>query len=131
MDEEDEYLKEREARLKRLPKSIRKKIELGWTKMRDESKFEPLTKFAREKIKKTRFEDRGYIQNLLFLEYCIAGGEFGGFAGGIAMGQRYDDLEESYPAEALAIAKELDPEEYEAMLQERKKKERWERGRMA
>lgn len=74
------------------------------------------SKFIKEKIKNTKWDDSGYIDNLIFLEKTIIEGVHS--MGGNYM---YRDLQNKYPKEYEAIYKELKPKEWKKLQEEEKK----------
>tara|TARA_Y100000034_G_C6780253_1_gene348702 strand:+ start:316 stop:669 length:354 start_codon:yes stop_codon:yes gene_type:complete len=76
--------------------------------------------FIKEKIKKTKFKDRKYIDDLIFLEDHITGKIKNlGWAGSMKL----HGLKNSYKKEYEAIYKELRPKEWKE-IQKRDKEER-------
>jgi hypothetical protein len=60
--------------------------------------------FIKEKIKKTKWKDSDYIDDLLKIEYYVLGGESGRFTPYLV-----ERLEKDHPKEFKAIRLELDP----------------------
>jgi hypothetical protein len=78
------------------------------------------SKFIKEKIKKTKWEDSCYIDDLIKIENIILG-EVHGWT----IGYLRNHLEEEYPKEYKAIYKELRPKEWKTTKnQKRKEKEK-------
>ena len=64
------------------------------------------SKFIKEKIKNASFENKEYIDNLIFLEKSITEG-IGGWAGNMKL----FGLKSTYEKEYKELLKELDPKE--------------------
>lgn len=85
------------------------------------------SEFIRAMIKKTKWKDRNYIENLLFLEKMITMPK--GKVPGMAGAMKYVQLQHGHKKEYEAILKELRPEKYakrreeEAKGRERRDKE--------
>jgi len=77
------------------------------------------SRYVKEKIKKTKWENRDYIDVLLLLEGWIINGARG-FAGNLYFHQ----LKSKYEKEYIAILKELNPERLKEFLAELKLKEK-------
>ena len=98
------------------------------------------SEFIKNKIKETRWEDRGYIDDLLKIEQHALGKLWGLWSGYIAK-----ELESNYPKEWEIIYKEVNPKGWEARMKrereyeekkriedeerERRKNEEYERNR--
>ncbi len=81
------------------------------------------SKFIKEKIKRTRWKDRKYIDNLIKIEKLALGKNFGLVTGYIEI-----NLREDYPKEWEIIYKEVNPKGYEKMIKrEKEEKEREEK----
>ena len=86
--------------------------------------------FIKEKLKKTSFEDRGYIDDLMFLEQSILKEIYGWLAN-----MRLFGLKNKYKKEYEIIFKEIAPAKYKRTIQqekkeaekERKEEEKWQK----
>src|SRR3989338_4008724 len=79
----------------------------------------PKSEVAKKALARTSFKDRGYIQDLLFLEKKALG-KLPGWAGNV----NGHILATQYPKEYKAILKELNPKAYQAAIKEQKKQEK-------
>lgn len=79
--------------------------------------------YIRERLRQTRWEDRGYIHALCELRAFLRTGP-GGYAGALGFGS----LKQRYPEEHLALLEEIDPERAERERRERAERaEAWAR----
>jgi hypothetical protein len=74
------------------------------------------SKFIKEKIKNTKWEDSDYIDDLIKIENLILGKVHGWMTGYLR-----NHLEDEYPKEFKAIYKELRPKEWETTQKQEKK----------
>ncbi|MBU0591685.1 MAG: hypothetical protein ABIJ10_01915 [Candidatus Micrarchaeota archaeon] len=82
--------------------------------------YNPKSNFVKNKIKKTKWENRDYIEILLILEDCILGKRPQGFADA----HKIHNIKSEYEKEYLAIFEELDPKGYAKHLKANKKEDR-------
>lgn len=94
----------------------------------------PNTRFVMERLQETSWEDRGYIYNLLDVEFFVERGGPKSFAEGM----RVKQLQDRFPVEWLCIRREVEDnvhtsaEEFQRLLKEheealRAEEEEWER----
>lgn len=75
--------------------------------------YEPKTEYVKGKLRKTRWKDHDYIENLMKLEKFVASGEkIQNFSHAMAV----RNLTSEHSKDYLAILKELNPEGYEKTL---------------
>ncbi len=85
--------------------------------------YNPKSNFVKDKIKKTKWKDRDYIEKLLDLEEHALGKRPRGFADAMYIHGIRGDYENEY----LIILKELNPIEYGKYLKAKQKEEREEK----
>lgn len=75
--------------------------------------------YIRERLKQTKWEDRGYIRALCELRaYLRLRSGPGGYAGALVFGS----LKQKYPEEHLALLEEIDPEKAERERRDREER---------
>ncbi len=94
-----------------------------WTHGKMGKYTEVKSKFIKEKLNKADWKrDKEYIDDLIYIEKYILGKKFG-----LGVGYKMKALEGEYPEEYKTIFKELKPEIWEKIQEEREKEEKKEK----